>query len=44
MSPAVRELDDWHLTALPAQLVIYLWRQKPGSNTPADFTVVLNFQ
>ncbi len=43
MSPAVRELDDYKLTALPAQMIIYLWRQKPGSNTPADFTIVMNF-
>jgi hypothetical protein len=44
MSPAVRELDNYHLTALPAQMIINLWRQKPATNTPADFTVVLNFQ
>jgi len=43
MSPAVRELDNYHLTSVPAQAVIYLWRQKPGSNTPADFMVVMNF-
>ena len=44
MSPGIRELDQFHLTALPAQAVVYLWRQKPGSNQSADFTVVINFE
>jgi hypothetical protein len=44
MSPAVKELDDFHLTALPAQAIIYLWRQKPSGNQAADLTLVMNFQ
>ena len=44
MSPGIRELDEFHLTALPAQAIVYLWRQKPSSSTPADFTVVVNYQ
>jgi hypothetical protein len=44
MSPGIRELDQFHLTCLPAQAVVYLWRQKPGNNPTADFVVVINFQ
>ncbi|MBU6452524.1 MAG: hypothetical protein KGS72_12135 [Cyanobacteria bacterium REEB67] len=44
MSPFIKDLHDFHLTNLPAQAVIYLWRQRPGSSQTADFMVVLNFQ
>jgi len=45
MSPYSKDLFDFHLTSLPAQAVVYLWRQKPsGSKQAADFMVVINFQ
>ncbi|MBS2005874.1 MAG: hypothetical protein JST01_02460 [Cyanobacteria bacterium SZAS TMP-1] len=44
MSPYIKDLHDFNLTSLPAQAVVYLWRQKPGTKQPADFMVVINFQ
>ena len=44
MSPFSADLFELTLGALPAQAVIYLWKEKPASiNSKADFTVVLNF-
>jgi len=45
MSPYIKDLHDFHLTQMPAQAIVYLWKQKPASNKQtADFMVVINFQ
>lgn len=45
MSPATPELMGLDIQRLPAKLVIYLWREDPGSLAEApDLTYVINFK
>lgn len=45
MSPYTPEIDEIEITALPAQVIIWLWQHKPASpgQTP-DMTFVLHFR
>lgn len=45
MSPASPALDNWFLTALPAEMEVRLWRQNPGVASDApDMVVTLYFR
>lgn len=45
MSPFVPELDGLQLTALPAEAVMWLWRQAPASShQPPDMVFVIHFR
>jgi hypothetical protein len=45
MSPASPPIDALELTGLPAQIVIWLWNERPDSlDQPADMVFVIQFQ